>query len=213
MIRRCFTIVAAWAALMSSADHLVAQVIRGHTEYTVCPTPFRPISGITSHAGKLWYVTYHTFPYQVGFAQYSALPSPAVSDDGKATWTDPGAYVECTNTWYFNPNGSVAFVDFRWHVVDYRGEVTYTGSGACETDGGGDPVYITSYDPYAPVSDEHPGEVSLQGCDGSTGGNSGSGGGRSCWWEWMTVEVSYNGGLTWETLWSGWGQVCEQQAS
>jgi hypothetical protein len=203
-------IIAILAALSLPAAPLGSQVIRGPTDHTTCPTPFRPIAGLTFHAGKAWNVTYHTFPYQYGFAQYSALPDPATSEDGRATWTNPGAYAECTNTWFYNPNGSVAFVEFRWHVIDYRGEVT-ASSGGCEGDGGQtDPIYMMSYDPYVP--EDQAGEVSVLACGGGGGGSSG-GGGVTCRWEWMEIEISYDGGQTWQSFWSGWGQMCEQQAT
>lgn len=208
MICRCLSILAIVAAIVTPARDLQSQVIRGRTEHTVCPTPFRPISGLTFHGGYVWAVTYHTFPYQMGFAQYSAFPDPATSDDGRATWYSPGASVECTNTWYLNPNGSVAYVDFRWHIISYRGNIQEnTGSGC---GGGGtetDPIYMTSYDPYAPDQEA----VTVQDCGGGGGGGSGGGGGLTCWWEWMEIEISYNGGKTWETYWSGWGRVCNNE--
>jgi hypothetical protein len=214
MIRVAARVVLALAALATPLCSLASQAIRGRTEHTVCPSPFRPISGLTFHEGKAWSVTYHTFPYQYGFAQYSAVPSPAISDDGQAMWTNPGVYVECTNTWYLNPNGSIAYVDFRWHIISYRGQVTVNNDG-CESGGGGDPIYMTSYDPYAP--DENAVDASVQsycgGDGGGGGGGGGTGGGVSCRWEWMEIEISYNGGLTWETYWSGWGQTCESLAT
>lgn len=211
MIWRGVSTLAALAALTLSAGGVSGQLIRGHTEHTTCPTPLRPTSGLTFHGGYRWAITYHTFPYQFGFAQYSALPDPAISDDGRATWTNPGAYAECTNTWYFNPNGSVAYVDFRWHVISYRGEVRENNEG-CGGDGGGttDPIYLTSYDPYAA---DQPDDLSVQGCGGG-GDEGGTGGERlTCWWEWVDVEISYDGGKTWYPYWSGWGQVCEEQAA
>lgn len=212
MMRPHVFMLASLAALSLPAGGLGSQVIRGHTDHTMCPTPFRPIAGLTFHAGEAWDVTYHTFPYQYGFAQYSALPDPATSEDGQAIWTNPGAYVECTNTWFYNPNGSVAFVEFRWHVINYRGEVT-ANSGGCEGNGGNtDPIYMMSYDPYVPVPADPAGEVSVLACGGGAGGSSG-GGGVTCRWEWMEIEISYDGGQTWQSFWSGSGQMCEQQAT
>lgn len=214
MIGRYLSFVAALTAIAIPAAGLRGQVIRGPTEHTVCPTPFRPISGLTFHGGYAWAVTYHTFPYQMGFAQYSALPDPAISDDGRATWYNPGAYVECTNTWYYNPNGTVAYVDFRWHIVSYRGEIRDNPDSGCGGDsgnwGGTDPIYITSYDPYAPEQVE---DVSVQSCGGGKGGDGTGGGTMVCWSEWLEIEISYDGGKTWHPFWSGWGQVCEQMAA
>jgi hypothetical protein len=45
---------------------------------------------------------------------------------------------------------------------------------------------------------------------GSAGGGSGGGGGGglTCETDYLVIEVSYDGGLTWETWWEGAGQVC-----
>jgi hypothetical protein len=65
-----------------------------------------------------------------------------------------------------------------------------------------DPIIMSSYDPYAPTPDAADGGETIQ-CGGD-----GSGGGRTCFWEWMVIEVSLDGGMNWEPWWSGWGQVC-----
>ena len=64
MIGRYLSILGALAAIAIPAGGLSGQVIRGPTEHTVCPTPFRPISGWTFHGGYAWAVTYHTFPFE-----------------------------------------------------------------------------------------------------------------------------------------------------
>ena len=35
----------------------------------------------------------------------------------------------------------------------------------------------------------------------------------TCWQEYMVIEISYDGGITWQEFWSGWGTVCEQNES
>ncbi len=170
---------------------------------------------MTFHGGYVWHVTYYTHPFQHAFAQYYANPSPAVSADGQATWTNPGAYVECTFTWYYNLNGTVSHVDFRWHVIYYTGSIRR--NDGCGGAGSG-PIYMESYDPYAPDQDNESvqGDLSVQNsCGGGGGGDGGEGGGgggggSSCYSEWMEIEISYDGGQTWHPYWSGWGQVCEQ---
>lgn len=205
MSRRCVALIAALGVL-AVPGVAKGQATPGPTQHTTCPTPFKPGAGVTFHGGYAWNVTYHTFPYQFGYAQYSAMPDPATSDDGRATWTNPGAYVECTLTWYYNPNGTVSHIDFRWHIISYRGNIT-ENSGGCDRDA--DPIYMTSYDPYAPDQED---EAGLQECAGGGGGGS-SGGSSTCRWEWMEIEISYDGGQTWHPFWSGWGQVCEEQQS
>lgn len=212
MIRRSVAILVIFGAL-AIPSAVGSQAIPGKTEHTTCPREIRPASFWTFHGGYAWDVTYHTFPYQFGFAQYSALPSPATSDNGRATWTNPGAYVECTLTWYHNPDGSVAYVDFRWHIISYRGSITVNPGDGCG--GRGDPVYMESYDPYAPdpMADGMTGQNYCDDDDGGGGGGGdggGDGGGGGCTWEWMEIEISYDGGQTWHLWWSGYGRVCQE---
>jgi hypothetical protein len=209
MIVRRISVLAALVGLAVPGRQLGAQAIQGPTELTICTTPFTPASVFTFHGGYAWYVTYYTFPFQFGHATFSALPDPVVSDDGAATWTGPGADVECTNTWYFNPNGSVAYVRYNWHIIRYRGTITV--NSGCSGDGGtiSDPIFMNSYDPYAP---EQAGDaVTLQSCGGGSAGTGGGDADSACHWEWMEIEISYDGGQTWHPFWSGWGQVCESQ--
>jgi hypothetical protein len=97
-------------------------------------------------------------------------------------------------------------------VITFEGTVWRTGeddSGGCWGGGGGgyrfeDPIIMSSYDPYAAAAagDE---EVAIE-CGG--GGGDGGGGSSSCTSEWMEIEVSYDGGISWSTWWSGWGLIC-----
>jgi hypothetical protein len=204
VIARHVAVVSTIAALTLPAARVVGQAVPGPTEHTTCPTPVRPATGLTFHGGYAWNVTYHTFPYQFGFAQYAGQPDPAMSDDGGAKWTNPGVYVECTLTWYYNPDGSVAYVDFRWHIISYSGNITENDVCGGEDD---DSIYVMSYDPYASGHD------SIEACDGVAGSGGGADAGGltpSCAWQWLELEISYDGGVTWQQLWTGWVQVCEQ---
>ena len=42
----------------------------------------------------------------------------------------------------------------------------------------------------------------------SGGGGGGGGGGSSCYEEWGSLEASYDGGMTWTEIWSGYYTVC-----
>ncbi len=47
----------------------------------------------------------------------------------------------------------------------------------------------------------------------SGGGGGGGGGGSQCYESYGTIEISYDGGMTWQDLWTGWYSVCgEMQA-
>jgi hypothetical protein len=47
---------------------------------------------------------------------------------------------------------------------------------------------------------------------GGGGGDGSGGGGGGCHEEYGTLEISYDGGMTWEDLWSGWVSVCGEMA-
>ena len=49
--------------------------------------------------------------------------------------------------------------------------------------------------------------------DNSSGSSGGGGGGYNCSWDYITIQISYDGGATWQDYWSGWAQVCESLAS
>jgi hypothetical protein len=96
-------------------------------------------------------------------------------------------------------------------VLSFEGTVwrnnSADGGAGCGGGGGGaenDPIYATSYDPYAP----DPENGALTPSCGGSGGGSGSGG-YSCAWDYITIEISYDGGATWQEYWSGWAQVCD----
>jgi hypothetical protein len=79
------------------------------------------------------------------------------------------------------------------------------GGEGCGTGGGGD-ITISSYNPYASAPAE--GDVSTT-CSGGGGDASDGGSGLSCTWEYLTIEITRDG-VTWETFWEGWGQVCDE---
>ena len=62
----------------------------------------------------------------------------------------------------------------------------------------------------------YPDEPPQEECDGGGGGggggggDGGEGGGPICWSEYWIFEISYDDGETWEFLWEGWIEVCEE---
>jgi hypothetical protein len=52
-------------------------------------------------------------------------------------------------------------------------------------------------------------------CDGDDDGGGGGGGGwtKVCSTEYIWIEISYDGGETWSTLWEGYAEVCEYYAT
>lgn len=154
MIGKCRLLLLALFGLAAAPATSSAQATFGYEEPVVCPTPFRPATaGLTFHGRNAFRVEYYTFPGQVGSARYDAMPDPAVSEDGDATWNDPGAIVQCTTEWYFLPDGRFAYARFQWHVVRYLGivnDIGDCGSPALDED---IPTYENGiYSPYNPPS-------------------------------------------------------------
>lgn len=87
------------------------------------------------------------------------------------------------------------------------------GTGDDECGGGnGDWYYMESYDPYSPVPDDGSGDSSIATDCGSGGGSTFDPADYACTWDYITIEISYDGGQTWHHFWSGWAQVCEEAA-
>lgn len=82
----------------------------------------------------------------------------------------------------------------------------------CGSGGGGpwnpwdDPVYISGSDP-TPAAVERD---QISDCDGGTGGGGAGDNGYTCTWDYVTFEISYDGGRTWHHFWSGWVPVCDE---
>lgn len=98
-------------------------------------------------------------------------------------------------------------------VVSFEGTVWRSGAGGDDGcgDAGGDWYYTESYDPYDPAPEGGGDTVGTASCGGSGGGGAGfDPGNYSCSWDYITVEISYDGGKTWEHFWSGWAQICEE---
>ncbi|HEX6367971.1 MAG TPA: hypothetical protein VF006_03495 [Longimicrobium sp.] len=88
------------------------------------------------------------------------------------------------------------------------------GSGDNDECGGGngDWYYMESYDPYLPVPETDSGDASIAAYCGSGGGSTFDPADYACTWDYITIEISYDGGQTWQHFWSGWAQVCEEAA-
>jgi hypothetical protein len=187
--------------LVACPQGAVAQRVFLYAEPTICSTPFKPIGGITFHAGSQWRVVWTTSPGQYGTATFVGSPNPVHSEGGKKIWEDPTAYVTCWIAWYLEGTQRQAYYD--WHIEDYGGTVR-----DCSPN---DPRQVTSdpnstnydayesFDPYEPGGD----------CSDDAGGTGGTGGNSTgCPMEYVYVEISYDDGATWIVLWEGWAEVC-----
>jgi hypothetical protein len=135
---------------------------------------------------------------------YEPLSDPNPwSTDGRARWY--GAEVEghCTveRTEYY--------VSLHVYPVAYRGTVRTCWNGGGSGGGGGGPwFYITdptdpAYDPYGDG-----GSYDAACSDATADGNGGSAGQTTCHDEYVYVELSDDGGVTWYVWWEGWATVC-----
>lgn len=121
-----------------------------------------------------------------------------VSIDGKARWTDVQVEIVC---WIYN---GLDILTRHYDPVRFGGTVTEctTTSGGGNLGGTGftDVGMDPGYDPYG-----------TSGSGGSSCGSSSSpdsGGGIVCHTEYIYIDISFDGGITWETWWEGNATVC-----
>jgi hypothetical protein len=140
------------------------------------------------------------FPYPLpSYAWYKAYPkSPILSENGGLRWHDARILVHC-----FATRPSVGVVMLHYHQVDSSGRTEIV---RCTSGSGPDPFerdpYGAAYDPYAASA---PGDALATDCTGGGMPGTGSGGCQSVF---LIIEVSYDGGNTWTSVWEGWGTVC-----
>lgn len=163
------------------------------------------------------------------YAWFSATPDPSpLSIDGSARWRDARILVHC-----FAIIGWGGTRYYHYHPIAYNGTLESTRSACGDPDdppiwGGGE--YITNDPSTSPVPEDGtepltrftrdpdregaPPDTYIMDCGGGAGGGDAGGAGNvTCHWEYMTIEISYDGGRTWSVWWEGWGQVCEENMS
>lgn len=209
--RLCVIAALLFCGVIAEPDRVVAQQTYLYSEPTSCPASMRPISGVTYHAGHGWAITWTTVPGQWASATYYG-PSSATSTDGKATWLNPSLLAECWIDWYALPPTPARDAYFRWHIVRYFGTVREVKAGCNDdtrlVDDFGNDVqgpYDPTYDPALESGTDCEDESS----EGGSGGGGGGGGDLTCRQEYVYVEISNDGGLTWEVYWEGYATVCE----
>lgn len=157
---------------------------------------------------KFWFQgpMYWTRTISPGHAIYD-LVVPGVDERGE--WTASGPVVAECRRGLLPGLGMIRLTD---HLGQLRRNGINAGDG-CGGAGGGDYHYMESYDPYAPVPDDHESGMSTYCGAGDGGGSSFDPDDYSCEWDYITIEISRDGGQTWEVWWSGWAQVCREHAS
>ena len=98
-----------------------------------------------------------------------------------------------------------------WPAVDGSGIEVQIGSadGNCYPDGAG--YYYVSFYKFYHVNARYPRRGGYYFGSGGGGGADDGGGGWSCSTEYVVIEISYDGGATWQTWWQGYATVCEEQ--
>lgn len=128
-----------------------------------------------------------------------------ISADGRAKWIDPGHYTKCEKQIWFVPGqpGRIERVRDKYTTV-------YTEGYAEEISVCSGPEIIREpYDPYSPTGPNDPGDDCESPANPGGEGGGGGGGGMSCHTEYVIVEISNDGGATWEVYWEGYATVCE----
>lgn len=155
-----------------------------------------PFSHGVTYQGKEFLTRWRSVNQTTPLPSYNWYePAPyanPLSTDGTSRWY--GAKLEGHCTVDRNPY----WVRYNVYPVDYEGQVRSCSNGA-----GGNWYYIIEpvderYDPYTPRESDS---------DCNSSGGSGTGG-VTCHDEYVYVEVSNDGGVTWEVIWQGWAQVC-----
>lgn len=211
----------------SHAQQTTETIVISSNEYwevrpTTCPTHMQGgfLGQMTGywHGGYSWTAEWARFrfpnPADVSRAEYrpdiydgyaSGKGNYIRSGGGSARWYNPELYIRCTATWRY-AFGFLVGVDERYKVLENRGQIEVCGGRGTAVIDDPDPYGMNGgpsgpYDPYAVSSEDE--------CDDSGNGGNGGGSPSTCWNEYVYVEISYDGGLTWETMWEGWATVCE----
>ena len=101
---------------------------------------------------------------------------------------------------------------FGWIPLHTRTSDYSSCNGPCRTtfersESDGSTEYsMEAYDPYSSSSTAS----TPSGCAGDGGGGAGGEGtgGAECRSQWVIIEISHDGGGTWETFWEGYADVC-----
>ncbi|HEX6374076.1 MAG TPA: hypothetical protein VF006_34430 [Longimicrobium sp.] len=141
----------------------------------------------------------HTRIGYLGGGVYRYRMTLGRSDDNE--WLAEGAWTgKCIGYAQWGIGRVLSFEGTVWRVGDDEGD----GCGG----GGGDWYYMESYDPYSPTPDE---DAAVTTSCGGGGGDGFDPANYSCYWDYITLEISYDGGKTWQEFWSGWAQICDEQ--
>lgn len=124
---------------------------------------------------------------------------------GAYRWTDARIRVDCFARDYIVLSVPYAIVRYELGSVE---RVSTACASDPEDPWGGEHLTEIASEAYDPFDPDQALPADCGG--GSEEGASGTGDGMNCWQEYIVIEISYDGGLTWQEFWAGWGTVCEQ---
>ncbi|HET7228514.1 MAG TPA: hypothetical protein VFJ16_00795 [Longimicrobium sp.] len=125
----------------------------------------------------------------------STMGYSLVDVTGRKIWRDAGLAVSCYEF-------TVLEITVRYSNVDAKLGMLVDRTIACNDSGPNTDYASLQYDPYS-ESGEPPSD-----CPDGSGSGGGDTEGGGCRIEFFVVEISYDGGASWHTLWEGYGWVC-----
>jgi uncharacterized membrane protein YgcG len=143
-------------------------------------------------------------------ATYDVIGNP-VSADRRWEWRQGGMTIRC-EIWHIR-RGGVRMSLRTYTPLDTWGPIV-PSNDECHLD------ELRTNRSFSVALDDvlsmDPGYPCDPGGDGGGGGDPGDGGGGSggsgCTREYGVIEISYDGGLTWEVWWQGWYTLCNGEA-
>lgn len=113
---------------------------------------------------------------------------------------------QCLDAYWSWLTGAPAIVVRLWNEqLTHLGSVADGGSCGSGTSASSElAIYEPGYDPYGPGG-------GCTGSGGQGGGGDDGGGALVCSPAYIVIEISYDGGNTWEVWWEGWGETCDSQ--
>jgi hypothetical protein len=174
----------------------------GH--YIECP------SGFTGVFHDYGYVVYQGYEWDSSWRVTTAArpipprawyaPPPGTTDlistDGRAKWKNAQVEVLC---WVY---AVIDITAYHYDPIRFAGTVVPCTGGSGSGPSITDPAGYDPYSSYAPTAET----CSDQYNAGDSSGGGGSG--LTCEWQYIYIDESNDGGLTWTEIWEGWAQVC-----
>ena len=142
--------------------------------------------------------------------RYSTDPPTPRDVGGSVYWSGAAVDMICFQVYLYG----LGWFQNQLVVWDHGETYPIPSDPSCDGDGGGDDDEWMDQAPTYRASGVLPTDASAScGGDGGGGGGGGGGdggGGSGCTVQWGTIEISYDGGATWEVWWQGYYTLCEE---